>query len=330
MNLLPGRLMYKFLYRKRQWTIISYSPSPCHSCFHRSPSTHLLFPGWKVPVYLFVPHMEDISCLWLPLLSFLKTFLVLLQPYWRCGGREGRKVSEVEDHNQNAGVHGFYSNMMLSGLIPIPFLIHPGIQFAFLRATKWGTDSFTILFIITTRFCLLVVVVQAPSPFLQFFLLLTFAVFFLKVTKKYEKVIFSCDIAKKSASQHNLTSCKNSFLCTGLACAVSRPYLWDSHQICLRFRSFGGENKRHHFTLHFTKARERGDQLFPPTRQQQLLWGWKKKNPKTLDLIIAQHFMVNSEKKRQVTNQDCLKFSWCCLEEDVSPVVVRYWGKVVI
>lgn len=153
--------------------------------------------------------------------------------------------------------------------------------------------------------------------------------FFLKVTKKYEKVIFSCDITKKSASQHNLTCCNNSFLCTGLACAVSRPYLWDSHQICLRFRSFGGENKRHHFTLHFTKARERGDQLFPPTKQQQLLWGWK--NPqKTLDLIIVQHFMVSSEKKRQVTNQDCLKFSWCCLEEDVSPVVVRYWGKVVI
>lgn len=60
-------------------------------------SFHLLFPGWKVPVYLFVPHMENISCLWLRL-SFLKTFLVLLHPSWRWGGeREGKhpKLSPI-------------------------------------------------------------------------------------------------------------------------------------------------------------------------------------------------------------------------------------------
>ena len=65
-------------------------------------------------------------------------------------------------------------------------------------------------------------------PVYRFFLLLNFAVFFLKVTKNYEKVIFSCDIAEKSASQHNLTCCNISFLCAGLARAVSRACLWDS------------------------------------------------------------------------------------------------------
>jgi len=94
-------------------------------------------------------------------------------------------------------------------------------------------------------------------------------VFYLKVKKNCEKAILSCDIAKKSASQHYLTCHIISFFCTGLPCPkfISGSLL----TICLGFRAIGSGNEE----PHFTKARERGDQLFPPTRQQQLLWGWK-------------------------------------------------------
>lgn len=61
-----------------------------------------------------------------------------------------------------------------------------------------------------------------------------------------------------------------------------------------------------------------------PPRNNSFYEG-EKKYKKSLALIIAQHFMFNSEKRGR-----CLKPSWSCLEQDVSPVVVKYRGEVAI
>lgn len=74
---------------------------------------------------------------------------------------------------------------MFSSLFPIPFLIHPDTQFAFLRVTKWGRNW--QIFQVICYNC------KSPSGscqiksitlFTDVYLLLTFYVFFHKFTKK--------------------------------------------------------------------------------------------------------------------------------------------------
>lgn len=182
---------------------------------------------------------------------------------------------------------------MLSGLFLNPFLIHPDTQSAFLRAIKWGSDSSTRLFnrkilsLGSSQF-------KTHRPVYRFALLLCF---YLKSQKTMKKQCLAVILHRNQpvSMTWHVASSPSFALVWLMLCPdrISGTVL----TICLRFRCVSSGNEGHGFALHSTKARERGDQLFPPTRQQQLLWGWKdiKKNLWILLLLNILHSIVKKE-----------------------------------
>lgn len=106
-----------------------------------------------------------------------------------------------------------------------------------------------------------------------------------------------CDIAQKSASQHDLTCCIISFLCTSLAHAVSRPYLWDCLDNLPEIQVRQQWEWRTWFRSAFHQSQGKRWPAVPSHQATTTFMRVKRYKKKSLDLIITQHFTFNSEKR---------------------------------